>query len=233
DCLFESCLTAAMHHAKRPPDRERLSTVVVQRNYFAGADIDCQINVFGTSIEQLVIRHNVFAGKSRKDITFNELTGAGAIELSNNTLSSTSGIVFYHTIPHSPVVIRNNLRAQAGFIEVREGAEKGFPQAVRYWSIDHNVYHDAPGGSSPEQIAPRSPGDLNLMPRFLSKVPHGADFLRISADDPLANAGAGGEWPTYLGGLNPGPAPRAGDWFTRLKARWSDSSSQESQPQPK
>jgi hypothetical protein len=33
---------------------------------------------------------------------------------------------------------------------------------------------------------------------------------------------AGGDLPTYIGALLPGPAPPEGDWFTRLLERWEE-----------
>ena len=53
---------------------------------------------------------------------------------------------------------------------------------------------------------------------FLSDDQASADFLRIPADSPLANSGAGGDLPAYIGALPPGKA-QDDDWFARLREK--------------
>jgi hypothetical protein len=53
------------------------------------------------------------------------------------------------------------------------------------------------------------PGDPLVQPRFLSEDPAHPDFARLEAIPGVPAAGA----------MPLGPAPKAGDWFTRLRAR--------------
>ena len=53
--------------------------------------------------------------------------------------------------------------------------------------------------------------------KFLSDKSGEPNCFRIPTDSPLATAGAGGDLPNYIGALPPGPAPKEGDWFTRLQ----------------
>jgi hypothetical protein len=69
-------------------------------------------------------------------------------------------------------------------------------------------------------IFPQAPSDVLAEPKFLSMDPLSPDYLRLPSDSPLAKGGAGGSWPNYLGALPPGPAPKEGDWFTRLREKW-------------
>jgi len=217
DCVFRECLVLSAHHVRVPPDPDHLSTAVVEHNYFTGTGTEFQLMFAGQSMDKLAIRHNVFAGKSKRDVHMHAVDAA-ALELSNNTLTSTVGLSIYESIPKGAVTIRNNLRSQEGFIQLEGGAEQRLTQASRSWIVDHNTYPDPPAGASRTNALPRSPGDVPAAPRFLSKVLQEADFLRIPADDPGATGGAGGAWPSYIGALPPGPAPADGDWFTRLRA---------------
>jgi hypothetical protein len=223
ECLLEGSLVVAAHHKGLPPDPARRSTAAIERNYFLGTGTDHHLLVTGLtgqSLANLVIRHNVFAGKTQHDILLDRLDAPEALELSNNTLTSTIGIAISHSVPQGAVTIRNNLRSREGFGVLLYGAETAFPQASRGWTMDHNAYPDLLAGALEVDVLPRPPGDLAVLPRFLTKVPQEADYLRVAADDPAATAGAGGEWASYIGALPPGPAPKEGDWFTRLRERW-------------
>jgi len=56
--------------------------------------------------------------------------------------------------------------------------------------------------------------------RFCSVDPSQPNYARIAVEGPAAKGGAGGTWPSYIGAFPPGPAPKEGDWFTRLRKRW-------------
>jgi hypothetical protein len=88
-----------------------------------------------------------------------------------------------------------------------------YPRGLRATELAHNGRRD---------VLVRTATDLAVEPAFLSLDPKHPDYLRLPADSPLAKGGAGGEWPSYIGALTPGPAPREGDWFTRLRQRWRD-----------
>jgi hypothetical protein len=220
DCVIEGSLSMSAFHTRHPLEPERLSRVVIERNYFVGTERFPLFNAWGASYDYVVVRHNVFTGGAGHDVRLHRLGPDARIEISNNTLSSRNGIGLFATAPLAPAVIRNNVRSHVGFIELVNGAEKAFPQAAQRWAIDHNAYVDTPDTEISARRAPRFSGDLPNMPRFISKVPGDADYLRIAADDPLANAGVGGDWPGYIGALPPGPTPPDGDWFSRLRERW-------------
>lgn len=115
----------------------------------------------------------------------------------------------------SPAVrIKNNL-----FIRPNVGISldaKDVNVVSDFWQVGQNCYPTAPE-ASPVRF-PRQPTDL-LMPdvKFLSTNPADQNYFRIPAESPLATGGAGGDLPTYIGALPPGPAPKDGDWFTRLQ----------------
>jgi hypothetical protein len=55
-------------------------------------------------------------------------------------------------------------------------------------------------------------------PKYISDTPTDRDFLRLPADSPHPGTGPN----DYYGALPPGPAPKEGDWCTRLRERWKD-----------
>jgi tetratricopeptide (TPR) repeat protein len=87
------------------------------------------------------------------------------------------------------------------------------------WKIGHNCFGAAEFQEIPDGWAwfPKQPTDLIVAGPFLSDDPSQADYLRIAADGKLATGGVGGNLPSYIGPLPPGPAPQEGDWFTRLQ----------------
>ena len=97
-------------------------------------------------------------------------------------------------------------------------AEKNGVDASRDWHVGWNDYLNY--NKHPGIAFPRTTTDLSAEPAFLSLDPKQPDYLRIVNDSPLATAGVGGTWPGYIGAFPPGPAPKEGDWFTRLRERW-------------
>jgi serine/threonine protein kinase/tetratricopeptide (TPR) repeat protein len=87
------------------------------------------------------------------------------------------------------------------------------------WKIGHNCFGAEPQHIGPSNFPafPKQPTDLIVAGPFLSEDPQQADYLRIVADGRLATSGVGGNLPSYMGPLPPGPAPQGGDWFTRLR----------------
>ena len=94
--------------------------------------------------------------------------------------------------------------------------------------MGHNCYPREliPGdlGWRDENVIPKAPTDIVGTPKFLSMVPSSLDYLRIVSDDSVARRGVGGLWPNYIGAFPLGPAPREGDWLTRLRKLWRESS---------
>lgn len=219
ECVIEGSVSLVAAHKRLHPDPDHGSTAVFERNYFLGVGTQHHLLLAGESMEKVIIRHNVFAGKSGIDIHLHQAGLSDSLNVSNNLLLSPTGISFLQSAPLGAVTIRNNLYNRDALVSF-VGVEEGSRQIARRWNIDHNAYPAVRAGISPEHVLTRPQGDIAVLPRFLSKVPQEADYLRIPADDPLATAGAGGKWPTYLGALPPGPAPEEGDWFSRLRARW-------------
>ncbi|HQU46761.1 MAG TPA: protein kinase, partial [Pirellulales bacterium] len=199
-------------------------TAVVERNYFTCGHSDHHLRFTGDAWKQVLVRHNVFRGQAVFDLLVVGWKSLSALEVANNTTTTASDlVVFSETAPHGGVSIRNNLRTAPNLILLLQGAEKETAAAQGSWRVDHNAYPVASATSWIDKeggLILRSPADVPMTPRFLSKDPASPDYLRISADGPLATAGAGGEWPSYVGALPPGPAPKEGDWFTRLQERW-------------
>ena len=57
-------------------------------------------------------------------------------------------------------------------------------------------------------------------------IPGDADYLRVVSGDPVARQGVGSLRPDYIGAFPLGPAPREGDWLTRLRKLWPEASAQ-------
>ena len=85
------------------------------------------------------------------------------------------------------------------------------------WQVGHNCYLVEPQSGPGQTMFPRQATDLIEASPIVSANPADADFLRIGRHSSLATAGAGGDLPKYIGALPPGPAPKEGDWFTRLQ----------------
>src|SRR5262249_32643075 len=102
-------------------------------------------------------------------------------------------------------------------------------EAARIWHVDHNAWSRQTPTEPPLDERERAfihfpvpAADLSAEPEVLSEDSAHRHFYRLAPGDALATAGAGGAWPSYLGALPPGPAPSAGDWFTKLRERWPD-----------
>jgi hypothetical protein len=108
------------------------------------------------------------------------------------------------------VTLRNNL-LRGSILFLGEVPEPERASARKNWHFDHN-------GFAWRDTALLAPTDVVGLPEFLSVDPTDRDYLRVPANGRL---GAGGEWPSYIGALPPGPAPAEGDWFTRLQERWA------------
>lgn len=222
ECRFEASLLI-----EAPQDFNAM-TMILERNYF-NLQKDLRINRFvrhvtlyageNSPFKRVVIRHNVFAGRADCDI----LLGAkelAELEISNNTLLSSAGVCV-NTAPLGTVTIRNNLRGKPAILSLPEGDEKAMVNAQRTWRVGHNSYPRWQTLIALQTLFPKAPDDVLAAPRFLSADAQESNYLRLPTDDPLARAGSGGAWPTHLGALPPGPAPKDGDWFTRLRERWA------------
>jgi len=199
-------------------------TAVIEQNEFDSIHCDHHIHLHGDAWKQVVVRHNVFRGKAELDVLVNKgWKPSATLEVTNNTsMTITDLVVFQASAEHGHVTVRNNVHTSPRLIRAMKGADEDLAAAQRNWRIDHNIYPTASPVQSGmmDNVIPRSLADVPATPRFLSKNPANADYLRIATDSPLATAGAGGDWPNYVGALPPGPAPKEGDWFSRLREQW-------------
>ncbi len=218
DCTIRGKLIFA---SKKPS-----ATVVAERNYLDGpADQALQTN---GNFAKVVIRHNVFGTRvTGATLAIGEMKEVDSLEVRNNTTTSIHPLAFAFSAPRKNVTILNNLRSQPGLLVFGSGAEKELPAIIESWRVGHNAYpHQLRQGEigwlGKQNIVPQAPTDLLGEPKFLSLDPAHSDYLRLAADSPQAKGGANGVWPSYIGALPPGPAPKDGDWFTRLRAKWTN-----------
>jgi hypothetical protein len=140
-----------------------------------------------------------------------------AILFANNT-SYANGYAFRYwlsapptfTVPERQVEIANNVLIASDNSDMAcilgvKGSE-ALPdfakELAERWRFMRN-WRDLTGGDAHLQI-PLAPTDERLqMPDGLSRDPSNPDFLRPAADSPLANGGAGGDLPKYVGAVPP------------------------------
>lgn len=201
NCVIENSLTTV------GKDRFR-STVVVEQNYFhESGHIWCE-----AELRKFLVRHNIF---DRGSVLLKNLKEPpAALEFTNNTILGTTRFVKF--APTRGVTIHNNIIAKG--IAFTEGAWNFREDAEKNWKVGHNCYRGY--DKIREEVFPKVATDYPQEPKFLSNDPTNWDYLRLPAESELATAGASGTWPSYIGALPPGPAPKEGDWFTRLRAKW-------------
>lgn len=192
--------------------------------------------VVGIGPADYLVRHNVIQAKDSgirfalRGKTLGQDLSDLQVTLLNNTVFSDIPVYvncdFDRDVPDLPMAsnvhIHNNLlRSEyAGRIAfdsvVREAYRQDLAAAEKTWQVSHNAYFGEP---TSDRNFPAQPTDLVLpeTPLPYNANPNDSEYLRIKADGPLAKSGAGGSLPNYIGALPPGPAPKAGDWLTRLR----------------
>ncbi|HQU42313.1 MAG TPA: hypothetical protein PK867_05850, partial [Pirellulales bacterium] len=179
---------------------------LITRNYFHGHNAMLIFKTF----RRLVVRQNVFDGPDVGLSVWWMQEAPEAFEIASNTFFGTAQNDFKVNVPQTGLVIRNNIFTEG--LQLTDGAIRELAN-TNHWQLDHNCYQRR--GSIPSTQT-----DLIVEPGFLSINPGDKDYLRVGGDGAVAKGGAGGAWPTYVGALRPGPAPKDGDWFTRLRDRW-------------
>lgn len=219
DCFFEGNLVVGSNIED--------ADVVIERNLFLDpASTIGHLNIWGGgsgSFKNFMIRHNVFDGAARAcDLRIHAVKRVDWFDLSNNTLTAQELSIIDIQFPAGAGAVYNNLRTRPGFLTLAGGAAKDLSVASSRWQVDHNSY---PRQASADELArrkmvsfPKAPTDILIDAKFLSLDPADRNYMRLPLDSPLANAGTAAK--SYLGALPPGPAPKAGDWFTRLRERW-------------
>ncbi|HQU47290.1 MAG TPA: hypothetical protein PK867_31095, partial [Pirellulales bacterium] len=225
ECLIEDVLNVASL------DNDQAAALVT-RNLFVGPNAMATIGR-GSVYRYVGIKGNVFAGPN-EGVGIHAPKHLGRLQIANNTFLGSNPIVGYDfdvdSIPKGEAIVCNNLRLRPGLLALVAGLTPLTPElsaqqrdAVRRtWRVAHNCYPRelGPGDWAFDQSVARFPGDILRTPRLMSMVAEDRDYLRPAALDPTASAGVGGDWPRYLGAFPPGPAPKEGDWFTRLRERW-------------
>ncbi|MCA9012655.1 MAG: protein kinase, partial [Planctomycetaceae bacterium] len=133
------------------------------------------------------------------------------LELVHNTVVGMGFDRFNVSAPASGVTIQGNVLP---VFLLALGAEMQ-RDVIKNWEITGNWYLIRPESIPISQkTAPvfRRPDDPLVEPIFLSENPADRNFARVAPIDGVAPAGA----------LPPGPAPKEGDWFTKLRERWGD-----------
>jgi hypothetical protein len=217
DCEFLSGGIHAYSYQESP----LTASVIIYRNLFAGEFIgrSYAVNV-NPNWQAIWIRENVFAGDRPANLLRlnggEPPTGRKVHILNNTFLHADEAILVAYAPPYDGVLLENNLFAAPAFNFQTPGMRT---KAIASWQLRNNWF------AQPRDLAEddlRTLGDTNLIGplNFLSTDESHRDFLRLPATSPAATGGAGGDQPTYLGALPPGPAPPDGDWFTRLMERW-------------
>lgn len=207
------------------------SSIVAERNLFREPMLE-GIHIFPEQWpRELIVRHNIFQSRQ-------------ALRLGNHDAKIPAAA--WADVPVQ--FMNNYVECEEYthlFAPTEEGKKPWFPQKVRIqnnifnsrdhrgialravdlakvkdvWQVSHNCYFFEPGGVGGIAVFPRHPNlDIVNAAPFLSQKESDSNHLRIAADSPLAKAGVGGAFPTYIGPLPPGPAPKEGDWYTRLRA---------------
>lgn len=216
ECEFGGPLNIMVQRAK--------IDALVTRNYFHYARVSESVSVFQAvgGYRNLAIRHNVFAGKGNNTLSLYQVKSSDAVEVCQNTMVSPVAINFAKGqddgLVHRGVRIHGNLFAKLGGCIV---PATSLPDEIAEWSIGHNALGDKWFTDGGIAAIPLTPTDQVIAGQPLFSDPSDANFARPRADSPLATGGAAGAWPAYIGALTPGPAPKGGDWFTRLRERWS------------
>lgn len=204
--------------------RSETTRAIINRNYFTGRFDGAHVSLGGGQGDTVVVRDNVFDDMAfHGDIYVSDL-GLKQLEISNNLLSGRTPIGFLDSISSARVVIRNNMHIRTYLAYLASGAEKALDRVKRQWQIDHNAYSETTtdfGWKVPMADVPKGAGDVLGPVKFLSEDAAHPDYLRLPPADARAKGGAGGAWPTYMGPLPPGPAPKEGDWFTTIRKKWT------------
>ena len=207
ECWFKSALSLV---ASQVPVR-----YFVLRNLFDHPWKFHQLTI-GGRFDTAVVRHNLFV-ECGTSLFVGPVPEGARLEISNNTHESAGAAfaMFAESPTNRRVVIRNNWLSHKPVQVIGQGPQ---PTPAGSLVVDHNGY--SADWFKSENGMPLGPYDVRTAPAFLATQISNRDFLRIPASSTLATAGAGGDWPAYIGALPPGPAPGLGDWLTRLLQRW-------------
>jgi serine/threonine protein kinase len=209
ECLFEMSANISIS------ERDARPVAIIERNWFHSSPHRTLLSVDGPG-GRVVLRHNVFDGDGDEQdaLSLLKTDRIGRREICNNTMLAR--IFASEGLSPTGITMRNNLFREGLVVDNQEEGQALLEAAVEGWKVSNNEYAETPVRL--DQF-PRTTSDLVGTPTFLSGLSGNsidANYLRIASDSDEARRGAGGAWPDYLGALPPGPAPKDGDWFTRL-----------------
>lgn len=206
------------------------TSTLVERNHILGWHFS-GVLVAGSSLAgDIHVRHNVIHAWNCIGTHVANPPGVavGRHVYANNFLDALREPILY--LPWDGVKDRlwvpRNVRIQDNILLSKERGgihvpAKDWAAVKEDWQVSHNCYLSEPTGIANGPIhdaLPRQTADFVLKEPFLATDPKHANYLRIAADGRLATGGAGVNLASYIGPLPPGPAPKDGDWFSRLLA---------------
>jgi formylglycine-generating enzyme required for sulfatase activity/tetratricopeptide (TPR) repeat protein len=199
-------------------------TLTIQRNWITNAHAALYLNQNNGSC---IVRHNIF--QSDRGILYHlrtqeEKIGTDSVDLHihNNVIETANGPIVFNQLVRDNCLLPRSARIVNNVIRSRDGAGIVGPAEIAkalkdICVIGPNAYQDEPKALGALPLIAKGAGNVIVSKHFLSVEPAQANFFRIVADGPLAANGSGKDLPTYFGAFPPGPAPKDGDWFTRLQ----------------
>lgn len=162
----------------------------------------------------VVLRGNLIENGTARGIYLDFSAKAdGTLACQNNTFRVRGACDFVAWAPALRLRIdRNILTGDAAVLN--ESVRQHRAAAAKVWEVEHNWLVQSPS----QESQPAGPTDIIRPVKFLSEDPADPQFLRVPADGPRP----GGAKDDYYGALPPGPAPKEGDWLTRMQLRWKD-----------
>ena len=209
-----------------------ISTFVLQRNHLRSGKWPGLL--LRHQYRTLVIQNNVIECTAADGISFQppepSTTAPCQLVLCNNTINAEFSPVVFSPFANDPDKVlpaETAIQIENNILSSRRGSGIAFPDKhpvatqARSWRIAHNVYlvRPQPPDNSIAVLEPRPSDSIEPTP-FVSLDPKQAGYLRLPVASPLATkgaGGAGGDLPNYIGALPPGPEPKDGDWFSRLR----------------
>lgn len=216
-CRFDMALCLEMHH----PD----SSSIVEKNWFAGRHEGSHLILRFRGHGKHVVSHNVYSG----DVRQGSIDVIGIIDpqvqfhVVNNTIATRVPIKFSFEMKSKSVVLRHNLHSRT-YLSCFSAIAPEFVKLTADWQIGPNAYaHRATRVQGWDHVVydiPPGKGDIVDRVTFLSEDPAHPDYLRLPGDSVHAKNVSGAD---HFGAFPAGPAPKSGDWFTRLRKQWGQS----------
>jgi WD40 repeat protein len=174
---------------------------------------------------------------------------AGAVAFRHNVVHGYAGLTLYAQHPHTSYVIVNNLfdvaadpfsfwtgdklqpapprQVRLENNVVHSSGSEGFNVLADHaatiaadWRVGNNCYEAAPLPVRDVAPVPLQPSDVIHSSPFAAVDTSDEDYLTPANDGPLANGGAGGDLPDYIGPLAPSADAPENAWFAELNREW-------------